>query len=66
MTNDNLNDYPCLTEASLAVIAEHMLDEVREDVHSALAPCEPGVFLTAYMQRDPTFPVYQFGTGGAV
>lgn len=54
------NDYPGLTADMLAAIANIMDDAIREDLHSRMAPCEPGAFLTAYMERDPAFPLYQF------
>ena len=58
------NDYPGLTEDKLAAIAVSMDDVIREHLHAELAPCTPGVFLTAYLERDPAFPIDQFSTGG--
>lgn len=48
------NNYPQLDESTMDVIATYMDDEIREYLHSALAPCHPGVFLTAYCERDPS------------
>ena len=36
-------------------IATYMDDEIREDLHGDLAPCEPDEFLKAYLDRDPQF-----------
>ena len=58
------NDYPELTEDQLSAIAVSMDDTIREHLHAELAPCTPGTFLTAYLERDPAFPVHQFNTGG--
>jgi len=58
------NDYPGVTENQLNAIAVSMDDTIREHLHSELAPCAPGVFLTAYLERDPAFPIEQFNTGG--
>ncbi len=57
------NDYPNLTIAQLEAIAVVMDDEIRERIHSEIAPCEPGEFLTAYLAADPEFPIHQFSTG---
>ena len=48
------NDYPNLSQASIDAIAIVMDDEIREALHSELAPCHPGEFLTAYLMRDPS------------
>ena len=32
-----------------------MNDEIREDLHFKMAPCEPEEFLKAYVERDPDF-----------
>ncbi len=48
-----INDYPELTESKLNEIAGLMDDSIREEIHSDLAPCHPGEFLTAYADRDP-------------
>lgn len=58
------NDYPNLTIDQLDAIAIVMDDETREQLHADLAPCAPGVFLTAYLARHPDFPIHQFATKG--
>ena len=57
------NDYPDLTEQQLEAMAAVMDDSIRESVHSEIAPCLPGEFLTEYLSRDIDFPVIQFATG---
>ena len=59
-----VNDYPELTADQLSAIAVSMNDEIREQLHAEIAPCSPGTFLTAYLERDPAFPIDQFSTGG--
>ncbi len=56
------NRFPDLTQEDLDAIAVVMDDDIREEVHSEVAPCHPGEFLTAYLDRDPGFPIYQFRT----
>ena len=56
------NDYPNLTADMLAAIAINMDDGIREAIHAEIAPCEPGEFLTAYLQLQPDFPINQFRT----
>lgn len=56
------NDYPTLTLAQLEAIVMVMDDEIRERIHSEIAPCEPGEFLTAYLAEDAEFPIHQFAT----
>lgn len=36
-------------------IATYMDDDIREDLHCKLAPCEPELFLQEYIKRDPKF-----------
>ena len=36
-------------------IATYMNDEIREDLHVEMAPCEPEEFLRAYVEKDPDF-----------
>lgn len=36
-------------------IASYMNDEIREDLHFEMAPCEPEEFLRAYVEKDPDF-----------
>ena len=38
-------------------IAIYMNDEIREQVHSELAPCEPEEFLNRYLELDPDFQI---------
>lgn len=44
-----------LTQELLDEIATYMNDEIREDLHLSLAPCEPIKFLEAYVEKDPDF-----------
>ena len=44
-----------LTQEKLDVIATYMDDEIREKVHSELAPCLPKDFLEKYVEYDPRF-----------
>lgn len=44
-----------LQKETLDIIATYMDDDVREQVHSELAPCEPAEFLARYYELDPTF-----------
>jgi hypothetical protein len=36
-------------------IASYMDDEIREELHSQLAPCTHEEFIKAYLERDPDF-----------
>lgn len=36
-------------------IASYMDDEIREELHCEMAPCEHEEFLEAYLERDPEF-----------
>lgn len=36
-------------------IASYMDDEIREFLHTRLAPCEPEEFLEEYLKHDPEF-----------
>lgn len=36
-------------------IASYMDDEIREQLHGVLAPCEPEEFISAYLAKDPDF-----------
>lgn len=56
------DDYPKLTQDMLDAIAMHMDDAILEELHSTMSPCTPGEFLTAYLSKDPEFPIYQFQT----
>ena len=44
-----------LSQEMLDVIATYMKDDIREDLHFRLAPCEPIVFLQEYCKRDAEF-----------
>lgn len=44
-----------ITQDQLDVIATYMNDEIREDVHNRVAPCDPDVFLNQYLKLDPAF-----------
>ena len=44
-----------LTEDLMGTIASYMNDEIREDLHQELAPCEPEEFLNRYLELDPDF-----------
>lgn len=49
-----MNNYPTLSQKMLDAIATVMDDDIREELHSTMSPCEPGEFLTAYLERDPS------------
>ena len=42
-----------ITEDDLDNISSYMDDEIREQLHSRLAPCSPSDFLRAYIAADP-------------
>lgn len=44
-----------LTQEQLDIIATYMDDEIREQVHSELAPCTPEAFLNRYLELEPNF-----------
>lgn len=44
-----------LSQETLDIIATYMDDDIREDLHFRLAPCEPKVFLQEYCKRDVEF-----------
>lgn len=44
-----------LSQKTLDNIATYMDDDIREDLHFRLAPCEPKVFLQEYCKRDIGF-----------
>ena len=44
-----------LDEEEMENIASYMNDEIREDLHFEIAPCEPEEFIRAYVERDPDF-----------
>ena len=44
-----------LSEEEWENIATYMNDEIREDLHNTIVPCEPEEFLRTYVERDPDF-----------
>ena len=44
-----------ITQTKMNDIAMYMDDDMREALHFKLAPCEPEVFLKAYIEHDPNF-----------
>lgn len=44
-----------VTQKEMDVIATYMDDDLREQICSELAPCEPGEFLTRYCELVPEF-----------
>lgn len=44
-----------LTQSLLDVIATYMDNDIREDLAFKLAPCDPEIFLKAYVDRCPNF-----------
>ncbi len=44
-----------INQEKMDVIASYMDDDIREELHFKLAPCEPEEFLEAYIQRVPEF-----------
>ena len=44
-----------ITQKDMDIIASYMNDEIREDIHNALAPCLPDEFIKEYLERDPEF-----------
>lgn len=44
-----------LSQQEMDIIASYMDDDIREDLHTELAPCEPEEFLEAYVEQDPAF-----------
>lgn len=44
-----------LNQKLMNAIASYMNDEIREELHNEIAPCEPEEFLKKYMERDPDF-----------
>ena len=49
------NNYPTLTQIQLDAIATIMDDDLRESLHGTPGLDIPGAFLTAYIERDPSF-----------
>lgn len=44
-----------ITQKDMENIGSYMVDDVREDLHSKLAPCKPEEFLKAYLEVEPDF-----------
>ena len=44
-----------VTQELMNTISSYMDDEIREQVHGELAPCEPEEFLRGYLELDPEF-----------
>lgn len=44
-----------ITHELMDTIATYMNDDIREDLHFRLAPCEPDLFLREYLKRDHEF-----------
>lgn len=44
-----------ITQEDMDVIGSYMNDEIREDLHSEIAPCTPEEFIAAYLEKDPDF-----------
>ena len=44
-----------INQKLMDTIASYMDDEIREQVHFELAPCEPEEFLTRYLELVPDF-----------
>lgn len=44
-----------ITNEDMNEIASYMDDEIREELHSQLAPCSHEEFIQAYLEKDPEF-----------
>ena len=44
-----------ISNETMENICAYMNDEIREELHSKLAPCSNRTFLKAYCKRDPEF-----------
>ena len=53
--NDKIGKEYKLNTEEMENIATYMNDEIREDLHFEMAPCEPEEFLRAYVEKDPDF-----------
>lgn len=51
ITNYSKEAAALLESAPLDTIAAYMDDDIREEVHSLMAPCPDGVYLAEYMSR---------------
>ena len=49
-----------ITDEDMRSIADYMDDEIREELHSRLAPCSAEKFLLEYIKADPEIlPILQ-------
>lgn len=62
--NNMENKYPYMTQSLLDDMAGAFCYDITSKLYNELAPCEPGEFLTAYIELAPDFPVSQFQTDG--
>lgn len=44
-----------ISNEAMDAIASYMDDDIREELHFKLAPCNNRTFLKAYCKRDPEF-----------
>lgn len=44
-----------ITDQQMQIIASYMQDDIREDLHFKLAPCDHETFIKEYLKRDPGF-----------
>ena len=44
-----------ITDDDMISISSYMNDDIREDIHSQLAPCTNEEFIRAYLDSDPDF-----------
>lgn len=44
-----------INQELMNTIATYMDNNIREELHFRLAPCEPDLFLREYVKRDPAF-----------
>lgn len=44
-----------ITQEDMDIIGTYMDDDIREELHSKLAPCEPDEFIREYLAADPDF-----------
>lgn len=52
---NNMKNNNQLSEQKLNDIAIYMDDNIREELHFRLAPCESDLFLREYVKRNPAF-----------
>ena len=44
-----------ITDTEMRILADYMNWELREELHSELAPCSNEKFIMEYLKRDPEF-----------